>query len=88
MLYGEKLGHPWSGTAFLIPASKVLAEATGGWVSYCSMHDFFDGCRRTCCVAATKAHEREGMHFLLSNNNKNKTNTPVPQLAFPATAIT
>lgn len=41
----EKLGHPWSGTAFQIPASKVLAETTGGWVSYCSMHNFFDGCR-------------------------------------------
>lgn len=41
----EKLGHPWSGTAFWIPASKVSAEATEGWVSYCSMHNFFDGCR-------------------------------------------
>jgi len=40
----EKLGHPWSGTAFWIPASKVSAEATGGWVSYHSMHNFFDGC--------------------------------------------
>lgn len=73
VLYGEKLGHLRSGTGFLIPASKVLAEATRGWVSYCSMHYFFDGCRWTCCVAATKGHEREGMHFLLSNNNCSST---------------
>lgn len=45
VLCGEKLGHPWSGTVFWIPASEVSAEATEGWVSFCSMHNFFDGCR-------------------------------------------
>lgn len=58
-----KVGHSWSGTVFQIPASKVSAEATGGWVSYRSMHYFFDSCRWICCVAATKGNERKGIHF-------------------------
>lgn len=72
-----KLGHPWSGSAFWIPASKASAEATGGWVSYCSMHNFLDGCRWICCVAATKGNERKGIHFPFK-----KTPTNQPQKLF------
>lgn len=81
-----KLGHPWAGTAFRIPSSKLSAEATGGWVSCCSMHNFFDGCRGICCVAATKGNERKGIHLPLKKTKQNQQK-PVLQLLFPPTAI-